>query len=133
MTLVSRVLRSMGSLVFAGAGAFYVLAPPMTTTSYFDTSWPAVTWGWVFFIGGILSLIGVFTRYIHLERFGVLCVTIAGLMLTTAQASVMFDDPVTWTRGGGTLAYLGLAVWALERWHRLGVDERAINAVADER
>lgn len=129
----SRLLRSFGSIVFAGAGIFYVIAPPLTTSSYFEAEWPAVTWGWIFAIGGVISLIGTFTRYVHVERLGVFCVAVAGALLATAQTSVMLDTPITWTRGGGSLVYFGLALWAFERWHRLGEDERAINAVADER
>ncbi|QUL79930.1 hypothetical protein [Brevibacterium sp. SMBL_HHYL_HB1] len=131
MNRASRFLRAIGSLVFLGAGLFYTLAPPRTTTSFFDTPFPAIAWGAVFVFGGIVSLLGVITRYVHVERFGVFAIVVAGTCLSTGQAFVMFDLPITWTRGGGLLAYVGFTLFAFERWCRLGADERAINAVAD--
>lgn len=131
MTRTSRVFRALGSAVFLTAGLFYVYATPRTTASYFDSTFPAVVWGWVFVLGGFVSLLGVMTRYVHIERFGVFAIVVAGTCLTIGQTMVMFDLPITWTRGGGTLAYLGFTIFALERWHRLGADERAINAIAD--
>lgn len=133
MNRTSRFLRALGSLVFLSAGLFYVYATPRTTASYFDSTFPAVVWGWVFVLGGFVSLLGVLTRYVHIERFGVFAIVIAGTCLTIGQGMVMFDIPVTWTRGGGTLAYLGFTLFALERWYRLGADEKAINAIADEK
>lgn len=128
---MSRFLRALGSLVFLAAGLFYVLAPPRTTTAFFDTPFPAIAWGSVFAFGGLISLIGVMTRYIHIERFGVFSIVVAGACLSIGQAFVMFNLPITWTRGGGLLAYVGFTLFAFERWYRLGADERAINAVVD--
>lgn len=133
MSRTSKVLRALGSIVFFAAGIFFVYATPRTTASYFDSTFPAVVWGWVFVLGGFVSLVGVMARYVHIERFGVFAIVIAGTCLTIGQTMVMFDLPITWTRGGGTLAYLGFTVFALERWYRLGADERAINAIADEK
>lgn len=79
---MSRFLRAFGSLVFLSAGLFYVLAPPRTTTSFFDTPFPAIAWGAVFVLGGLVSLIGVFTRYVHIERFGVFAIVVAGTCLS---------------------------------------------------
>ena len=127
----TRLFRALGSLVFLAAGLFYVLAPPRTTTSFFDTPFPAIAWGTVFVFGGAVSLIGVLTRYVHIERFGVFAIVVAGTCLSVGQAMVMFDVPITWTRGGGLLVYVAFTLFAFERWHRLGADEQAINAVAD--
>ena len=131
-TRTSRTTRACGSVLFTAAGAFYVLAPPNTTTAYFDTPWPAILWGLVFLVGGIMSLVGTLTQYVHVERLGVLWCAIAAAMLTLGQAAVMLDHPVTWTRGGGTLVYAGFAAWAFERWMRLAPDEKAIAALAHE-
>ena len=128
---MSRFLRALGSVVFLTAGLFYVLAPPRTATSFFDTPFPAIAWGAVFVLGGLVSLIGVFTRYVHIERFGVFAIVVAGTCLSIGQALVMFDVPITWTRGGGLLVYVAFTLFAFERWYRLGADEQAINAVAD--
>lgn len=134
MDRTSRILRTVGSIVFLAAGAFYVFAPPNTTTSFFDTPAPAVAWGWVFAAGGLVSLLGTLSRIVHVERLGVLFVIVAAAMLTAGQSLVMFgSEEVTWTRGGGTLVYLGFGLWAFERWWKLGRDERAINDVADAR
>ena len=88
-------------------------------------------WGWVFAAGGFISLIGTITRVVHLERLGVLFVVVAAAMLVAGQSLVMFADPITWTRGGGTLVYCGFGLWAFERWWRLGRDEKAINEIVD--
>lgn len=128
----SRFFRGTGSLIFLFAGVGYIYFPPQTTASFFDAAWPAIVWGWVFAFGGLISLIGTLTEYVHFERFGVLCVVTAGFMLALAQFLVMAGPPFMPTRLGGTLVYFGLAVWALERWYRLGRDEHAINAVAHE-
>lgn len=133
MDRTSRIFRAVGSTIFIGAGAFYILAPPNTTTSFFDTPTPAVMWGWVFAVGGLISLIGTTTRVVHVERLGVLFVIVAAAMLVAGQSLVMFGgaEGITWTRGGGTAVYLGFGSWAFERWWRLGRDERAINEIAD--
>lgn len=132
MDRTSRILRTVGSIVFLAAGAFYVFAPPNTTTSFFDTPAPAVMWGWVFAAGGLISLIGTITRVVHLERLGVLFVVVAAAMLVAGQSLVMFGaNSITWTRGGGTLVYMGFGLWAFERWWRLGRDEKAINEIVD--
>lgn len=131
MDRTSRALRAIGSIVFTLAGAAYVLAPPSTTTAFFDTPVPAIMWGYVFAAGGVISLIGTGTRVVHIERLGVLFVVVAAAMLAAGQSLVMFSDPITWTRGGGTAVYLGFGLWAFERWWRLGRDEKAINEIAD--
>ena len=133
MNRTSRFLRALGSIVFLGAGLFYVFASPRTTATYFDSTYPAVTWGWVFALGGSVSLLGVITRYVHIERVGIFAIVVAGSCLSVGQALVMFDVPITWTRGGGLLVYVAFTLFSFERWYRLGADEQAVNAVADER
>lgn len=132
MNRTSRFLRALGSLLFLASGLFYVLAPPHTTTSFFDAPFPAIAWGSVFVFGGFVSLLGVITRYVHVERFGVFAIVVAGSCLSIGQALVMFDVPITWTRGGGLLVYVAFTLFSFERWYRLGAEEQAINAIADE-
>ena len=133
MNRTSRFLRALGSLVFLAAGLFYVFATPVTSIAQFESSLPAITWGWVFVFGGFVSLLGVLTRYVHVERFGIFAIVVAGACLSIGQAFVMFDLPITWTRGGGLLVYVAFTLFSFERWYGLGADEQAINAVADER
>ncbi|SMY01037.1 hypothetical protein BSP239C_03172 [Brevibacterium sp. 239c] len=132
MNRTSRFLRALGSVLFLASGLFYVLAPPHTTTSFFDTPFPAIAWGSVFVFGGFVSLLGVITGYVHVERFGVFAIVVAGSCLSIGQALVMFDVPITWTRGGGLLVYVAFTLFSFERWYRLGAEEQAINAIADE-
>lgn len=124
-------LRFAGSVIFAAAGAFYILAPPLTTSNFFDSEWPAILWGMTFFFGGIISAIGTSTQRPHIERFGVLAVAIAAFCLTAGQTMVMLDDAITWTRGGGTLVYFGLGMWALDRYIHLSADVSAMNAIKE--
>lgn len=131
MTPTSRTARALGSVVFFVAGLAYILLPPLTTISTFDTALPAIAYGCVFAAGGAISLYGVSARYTQIERFGVVLVVIAATCLTLTQGLVMLDGP-TWTRLGGTLVYAGYTMWAFERWHSLGADAQAVRALADE-
>lgn len=126
---LTTAFKYLGSCIFALGGLFYIMAPPKTTSDFFDASWPAILWGCIFFAGGLISGIGTAVRLPHIERFGVFCVAVAAMCLTAGQLLVMLDHPVTWTRGGGTLVYLGLASWAFERYLRLSHDVAAINAL----
>ena len=129
MSTTSRLSRIVGSAVFLLAGLAYIVVPPVTTTRFLESWWPAAAWGVVFALGGIVSTLGVVMRFVQIERFGVLLVVIASTCLTSVQALVMLDGP-TWTRLGGTLVYAGFTIWSFERWHRLEADERAIRELA---
>ena len=128
-TRLTVAFKYLGSCVFTLAGLFYIMAPPRTTSEFFDAQWPAMLWGCIFFAGGVVSGIGAVARVPHVERFGVFCVSVAAVCLTAGQLLVMLEYPITWTRGGGTLVYLGLASWAFERYLRLSNDVDAINAL----
>lgn len=127
------IQRAAASFIFTLAGLAYMFFPPRTTAAFFDSEWPAVAWGAVFTFGGVISALGVLTNRPHHERLGVSLVLVAACCLTIAQFSVMFEIPITWTRGGGTLAYLGFTMWAFDRWKRLGREVETINEIADRR
>jgi hypothetical protein len=131
MTRISHISRTFGSLIFIAAGLFYVFASPNTTTEFFDAAWPAIAWGSVFIVGGFVSGYGTLIRIPQVERLGVFMVMVSALCLTAAQIMVMVSSPITWTRGGGTLVYLGFTAWVFDRWARLGEDEVAIHQIAD--
>lgn len=114
-------LRLAGSVIFLGAGMFFLIHPPMTAAMFFETTWLNLADGLIFVMGGSISLWGVVTRRVDIERLGVSLVVMAGLFLFFIQATLMFPgDRVVWTRGGHTLVYLGFATWALDRWVYLG-------------
>lgn len=116
---------------FLATGVFYVAAPPRTTSQYFDTSVPAIMWGIVFAIGGLIAVLGVMRRTPHLERLGLMFIVIAGTVLTLSQAAVMLSAPVTWTRGGGTGAYASFTLLAFAFWMKLRKKVEVSNLAAD--
>lgn len=116
---------------FVLSGTAYVIAPPRTTAQYFDSSLPAVLWGVVFFIGGIVAVTGVIKKTPHLERLGLILIVIAGAVLTLSQAAVMFSSPITWTRGGGTGVYASFTLLAYAFWLRLRKQVETVNLAAD--
>ena len=116
---------------FIVSGCFYVLAPPQSSSHYYDSSLPAVLWGVVFFIGGAIALWAIIKEVPHLERLGLILVVIAGAILTISQAALMFEFPITWTRGGGTGAYGSFTLLAFAFWLRLRKQIEAVNFVAD--
>ena len=120
-SLHSRRLRLIGSVIFLGAGLFFLFQPPLTAAAFFETTWLSLADGLIFAMGGSISLAGVLIRRADIERLGVSLVVIAGLFLFLIQLTLMFPgDKVVWTRGGHTFVYLGFATWALDRWVYLG-------------
>ena len=102
-----RVLsRLLAHLAAVAAGLFYVIHPPVTTTTYLDATWPARTWGVFFILGGIIAAFAWWSRALTIKRIGLILETTALLALTTAQMMVMFDQGVTWTRGGTVMTLL---------------------------
>ena len=116
---------------FVISGIAYIIAPPRTTAQDFDSSVPAVMWGGVFLVGGIVAVAGVVKKTPHLERLGLMLIIIAGSVLTLSQAAVMFSDPVTWTRGGGTGVYGSFTLLAIAFWLRLRKQVETVNLAAD--
>ena len=128
----ARFFRFCGSMFFTLAGLAYLLIPPRSSTAYFDSSWPAKSWGLLFLLGGIISLWGVLMKRTHTEKLGVAFVAVATLALALNNGLLMFDHPILWSRLGGGLFYLACSMWALERWDRLGKDVVVIEAVAGD-
>lgn len=117
----SWALRLAGSIIFLVAGVAFLVFPPQTAATFFETTWLSLADGLIFALGGGISLGGLLTRRVDIERLGVSLVVIAGFFLFLIQISLMFPgDRIVWTRGGHTLVYLGFATWALDRWVYLG-------------
>ena len=126
-----KVITSLAFIGFVISGLFYIFAPTQSSSQYYDSSIPAVLWGVVFVLGGFFAIWGIMRKTPHLERLGLMLVVIAGTVLTISQAAVMFEVPITWTRGGGTGAYGSFTLLALALWLRLGRRVEAVNFVAD--
>lgn len=116
---------------FVVSGGFYIFQPQNSSSHYYDSSLPAILWGVVFFIGGAIAVWAIIKRIPHLERLGLMLVIIAGAILTISQAALMFELPITWTRGGGTGAYGSFTLLAFAFWLRLRKQVEAVNLVAD--
>lgn len=126
-----KVITFLAFVGFVTSGLFYVFAPPNSSSQFYDSSIPAVLWGVVFSLGGFFAIWGILRKTPHLERFGLMLVVIAGSVLTISQSALMFEVPITWTRGGGTGAYGSFTLLALALWLRLGKRVEAVNFVAD--
>lgn len=98
--------RLLAHLTAIAAGLFYILHPPITTTTYLDAIWPARTWGAFFIAGGIIAAFSWWRRLLTIKRIGLILEITALVALTAAQMMVMFDQGVTWTRGGTVMALL---------------------------
>lgn len=100
------VARLLAHLTAIGAGLFYVIHPPITTTTYLDATWPARTWGAFFIAGGIIAAFSWWHRLLTIKRIGLILEITALVALTAAQMMVMFDQGISWTRGGTVMALL---------------------------
>lgn len=122
----SRVLRFSAAILAAMAGAFYVAEPPKTTIAFFSAEWPPMAWGGIFVVAGCVIAWGVKTRLLPVEQLGMLILAIAAGLLSLSQTLVMLTgDAITWTRGGGTLAYWLIVLFATARYLELGADIRS--------
>src|SRR5690625_7906343 len=96
-----RVLsRLLAHLVAVGAGLFYVIHPPVTTTTYLDATWPARTWGAFFIAGGIIAAFSWWQRLLTIKRIGLILEITALAALTNAQTMEMLGHGNSCTRGG---------------------------------
>lgn len=133
---ISRLLRAVAFVLFMVAGGFYFFAPTISSTDFFNSSIPAMAWGAVFFIGGGIALRGGLGKLPYLERLGISLVVIAGSVLTINQIALMFEEPITWTRGGGTAAYAAFTALAAsllpEIRDRVGIIDLAADIRSEE-
>lgn len=123
-----RIARLVASLVMVAAGLFYAFFPPNTATSYLDTSAFARAWGIFLLFGGVLCAWSWVNRVLVVDRIGLTFLLIGLTALSVVQTMVMFDQPVTWTRGGGTLVYWAIVGYLLARWQDVYHMEREAKA-----
>lgn len=122
---MGRVLRLGAATLVVAAGFYYVLAPPVTTSTFFDASWPPIAWGALFLVGGGVAATGLRNRVLQVEQLGMLMIAVASGMLAFGQTLVMLDHPVTHTRGGGTLILWAFMLFAGARYFDLSADIRS--------
>ena len=102
-----RVLsRLLAHFTAIAAGLFYIVHPPITTTTYLDAVWPARTWGVFFVVGGIIGAYAWSKRLLTIKRVGLVLEITALAALLVAQTLVMGDQGITWTRGGTVMTLL---------------------------
>lgn len=123
-----RVSRLVGAVLSAVTGVFYIVFPPVTTTSFLDATWPAIWWGVFFLIGGVVSSISYWNRSLNLDRIGLsfLLTALGGLLF--AQIMVMLEFPISYTRGGGTVVIAMFAAYLTARWQDLRGEEKEAEA-----
>ena len=122
------------ALAFGGfiiSGLFYLLAPPTSTFRFYETNVPAMLWGAVFIVGAGVAMWGALKRIPHVQRLGLMFVIIAGTVLTANQTLLMFDEPITWTRGGGTVVLAAYTLITLVLWRKLKPRVDIVNLAAD--
>lgn len=127
-TLVGRRFRLVAAIFYMLAGGFYVGAPPRTTASFFDASWPSIAWGVLMVAGGIVTITGLRTRIIQVEQYGMLMILVATAMLALTRTAVMLDPPPVFTRGGGVFVLWAQVAFAAARYSELSADIRAARA-----
>lgn len=106
----SRALHFAVAILSVVAGLFYLVFPPVTTTGFFEGSWPPRTWGAALAIGGIIKLVGLITRILDWQLLGLTFLVAGWVALALAQTLVMFGPPISPTRGGGTIALWVLVI-----------------------
>src|SRR5690625_6278922 len=91
-----QLARLLAHLTAIGAGLFYVIHPPITTTTYLDATWPARTWGVFFIAGGIIAAFSWWRRLLTIKRIG-LILEITGLVaLSGGAVRVGVDKRIRW-------------------------------------
>lgn len=117
--------RYIASTLVVAAGLFYLFFPPTTTTNYFEGNFPPLIWGAFMVAAGVVIAWGIRSRVLQVEQYGMLMMGVGAGLLSTAQTMVMFDHPVTLTRGGGTLILWALVAFATARYFELSAEIRS--------
>lgn len=120
-----RLSRYLASTLLISSGLFYLLAPPRTTSQFFDGEWPSLVWGVFILVAGAVIIWGVWSRILQIEQYGMLMLGVGVGLVSTGQTLVMFGDPITWTRGGGTAILWGLVAFAVARYFELSAEIRS--------
>lgn len=118
-----RVARLVGGVWGLVAGVFYVVWPPITTTKFLNSPWPAQAWGVFFLIGGLVSMVAWWRRVLVLDRIGLSFLITGTAALALTQATVMLSYPISYTRGGGTAVLFVLLGYLVGRWQDVRKDE----------
>lgn len=125
MHKVGRSLRFTGAIITGLAGATYVLFPPLSTAGLWEADWPAIVWGALMFAAGIVTALGIRSRILNVEQYGMLMTVVSTGMLIINQTMLMLYPPVTPTRLGGTLLLVAFLAFATARYFELGADIRS--------
>lgn len=125
MQKAGRGFRIAAALIVSLAGAAYVLAPPRSTAGLWEADWPAITWGVLMVAAGIVTVLGLRSRVLNVEQYGMLMTAVSTGMLVINQTLLIFDPPVTPTRAGGTLILVGFLAFAVARYFELSADIRS--------
>ena len=125
MQKAGRGLRFTGSITTSIAGATYVLFPPLSTAGLWEADWPAITWGALMFTAGIVTALGIRSRILNIEQYGMLITVVSTGMLIINQTLLMLYPPVTPSRLGGTLILVAFLSFATARYFELAADIRS--------
>lgn len=117
--------RYIAAALVVSAGIFYLIQPPLTTTSFFEGEWPPMVWGAIMVASGLVISWGILSRVLQIEQYGMLMMGFGSGLLATGQTLVMFGDQVTWTRGGGTLILWAMVAFGAARYFELAAEIRS--------
>lgn len=125
LSRLGRGARYIASALVVAAGLFYLMQPPRTTSNFFDGEWPPMVWGAVMVAAGFVIAWGLQSRVLQIEQYGMLMMGFGAGLLAAGQTLVMFGEPITWTRGGGTLILWALVAFASARYFELSAEIRS--------
>lgn len=120
-----KMARYIAAALVVSAGVFYLIQPPRTTSNFFDGEWPPMVWGAVMVASGLVIAWGISSRILQIEQYGMLMLGVGAGLLATGQTLVMLGDPITWTRGGGTLILWAMVAFAGARYFELSAEIRS--------